>query len=98
MKLASSGRSIWMNFALCACFFLASGAPGWGQENAPKKEHPGGQAGSSGKTPEQMGSKGGTESPLQRCDTGTTKKKPDKKKKSKKPDSTKSGDGSVSLA
>jgi hypothetical protein len=96
MKLSSSGGSIGLNSALCVCFFLVFGALGWGQENPPQKEHPGSQAGSSGKTPEQMGSKGGTETPLQRCDTGTTKKKPDKKKKSKKPDSTKSGDGSVS--
>ena len=95
MKLLS-GRSIGLNFALCVCFFLAFGALGWGQENPPQKEHPGGQAGSSGKTPEQMGSKDGKESPLKRCDTGTTKKNTDKKKKSKKPDSTKSGDGSVS--
>jgi hypothetical protein len=80
---------------LAICFLLAFGALGWGQENPPQKEHPGGQAGSSGKTPEQMDSKGSKESPLQRCDTGTTKKKTDKKK-SKKPDSTKSGDGSSS--
>ena len=77
--------------ALCLGVFTASGQSG--QSKPPEKDPAGSQAGSSGKTPDPMGSKGTTESPIRKCDTATTKKNPDKKKKSKKREPAKSGSG-----
>ena len=96
MNLASAGRGVALNFALCIGVLLACGELGWcGQSKPPEKEQTGSQAGSSGKTPDPMGSQGSKESPVRKCDTETTKKKPDKKRKTKKPESAKSGTGST---
>jgi hypothetical protein len=79
--------------ALCLSVLLASSQLGRsGQSQPPEKEQAGSQAGSSGKSSEQMGSRGSKESPLQKCDSDTTKTdttKTAKKKKSKKPVPTK---------
>jgi hypothetical protein len=61
----------------------ASGSPVWCQQsNPPEKDTSGSQAGSSGKSPEQMGSQGSNESPVRKGDNDTEKKsKKDKKAK-----------------
>jgi hypothetical protein len=73
---------------LFACAGLA-----WSQSQTQQKDPAGAQAGSSGKTQEQMGSQGTTESPLRKCDSPDTTKpdatKTTKKKKAKKPAPTK---------
>ncbi len=81
---------------LCVVVAAAGGQVVWGgQSQAPEKEkeQAGSQAGSSGKSSEQMGAQGTKESPLQKCDSVSTKTettKTAKKKKSKKPVPTKS--------
>jgi hypothetical protein len=95
MNVARTTRSI----ALCVSIFVTSGQFGWSQSSAPEKDQPGAQAGSSGKAPEKYGSKGGKASPVQPCDTGTTKKPAatskaattTKKQKSKKTEPAKTG-------
>jgi hypothetical protein len=76
-----------------AVIFLACAGLAWSQSESQKKDPAGGQAGSSGKTTEQMESKGTTESPLRKCDSPETNKpdatKTTKKKKAKKPAHTK---------
>ncbi|HEV8038688.1 MAG TPA: hypothetical protein VGP62_07480 [Bryobacteraceae bacterium] len=75
--------------ALCISVFLASGQLVWGgQSNPPEKdkEQAGSQAGSGGRAPDQLGSRGATESPMRTSDPSKTTKK----KKSKKPAPTKS--------
>jgi len=77
--------------ALCISSFLASGQLVWGgQSNPPEKEkeQTGSQAGSGGKAPDQLGSRGATESPMRTSDP--VNEKTTKKKKSKKPAPTKS--------
>jgi hypothetical protein len=93
MKFTSFIRSGALMLALCIGVFLASGQSGAeGQSKPPEKDPAGSQAGSSGKTADPMGAQGTTASPVRKCDTETTKKKqPDKKKKTKKPESAKSG-------
>jgi hypothetical protein len=87
MSIASATKNFALSFALCAGVFLS------GQSTPPpEKDQAGGQAGSSGKAPDQMGSRGSTDSPLQKCDSDTSKDKTDKtakKKKAKKPAPTK---------
>jgi hypothetical protein len=73
---------------LLACAGLA-----WSQSQPQQKDPAGAQAGSSGKTTEQMGSEGSKESPLRKCDSPEPAKtetpKTTKKKKAKKPAPTK---------
>jgi hypothetical protein len=90
MNLAASSRRI----ALAACVLLAGGElVRSAQSPPPEKGQTGSQAGSSGKTTEQMGAQGSTESPLRKCDAPDTPKtdttKTNKKKKAKKPAPTK---------
>jgi hypothetical protein len=75
--------------ALCISGLLASGQlVCGGQSNPPEKdkEQTGSQAGSGGRAPDQMGARGGTESPMRTSDPSKTTKK----KKGKKPAPTKS--------
>jgi hypothetical protein len=76
-----------------AVIFLACVGLVWSQSQPQQKDPAGAQAGSSGKTTEQMGSQGSTESPLRKCDspesTKTETTKTTKKKKAKKPAATK---------
>jgi hypothetical protein len=76
-----------------AVILLACAGLAWSQSQPQQKDPAGAQAGSSGKTTEQMGSKGSTESPLRKCDspepTKTETTKTTKKKKAKKPAATK---------
>jgi hypothetical protein len=95
MSIASSTKDFTLNFALCAGVFLTTATLVWGGQSTPppEKDQAGGQAGSSGKAPEQLGSRGTTESPLRKCDSDPPKDKTDKttkKKKAKKPAPTKS--------
>jgi hypothetical protein len=92
MSIASSARSFALNCALCAVF-LTGAALGWGGQSTPaEKDQAGGQAGSGGKAPDQMGARGGTESPMRTSDP--SKDKTTKKKKSRKPAPTKSSSSS----
>lgn len=76
-----------------AVIFVACAGLAWSQSQPPQKDQAGAQAGSSGKTREQMGSGGSTETPLRKCDNPETTKpdaaKTTKKKKAKKPAPTK---------
>jgi hypothetical protein len=98
MTIASSTRNFALKSALCAGVFLTTATLVWGGQSTPppEKDQAGGQAGSSGKAPDQMGSRGSTDSPLRKCDSDTPKDKTDKtdktakKKKAKKPAPTKS--------
>jgi hypothetical protein len=96
MSVASAGRSVALNLALCIGVSITGAGLGWsGQSQPPQKDQAGAQAGSSGKTRDPMGSKGSTESPLRSGDSGTTKDdtskdKTTKKKKGKKPAPAKS--------
>ena len=76
-----------------AVILLACAGLAWSQSQPQQKDPAGGQAGSSGKTREQMGAQGSTESPLRKCDSPETTKpeatKTTKKKKAKKPAATK---------
>jgi len=84
MRLPFLRKLIICTGVVCAC-----ASPGWCQQsNPPEKETSGSQAGSSGKTPDQMGSKGSAESPVRQGD-GDANKKAKKDKKTKKTDSAK---------
>jgi hypothetical protein len=78
--------------ALCISGLLASGQLVWGGQSPPEKdkEQTGSQAGSGGKAPDQLGSRGATESPMRTSDPSKTTKK----KKGKKPAPTKSSSSS----
>jgi hypothetical protein len=76
-----------------AVIVLACAGLAWSQSQPQQKDPAGSQAGSSGKTTEQMGSQGSKESPLRKCDSPEATKpdatKTTKKKKAKKPAPTK---------
>lgn len=91
MRLTSSLRKMGLSAALSVLLISTSGMSGWcGQSKPAEKDSSGSQAGSSGKSPDQMGSRGSTESPVRTGDPDT-KKKPKKKSRAKKTSSAKSG-------
>jgi hypothetical protein len=85
MKCRSTIPTIALSFALS----ISAAA----QSKPPEKDASGAQAGSSGKSGEQMGSQGSTESPIRGGDSDSTKKKSKKGKKNKKPEPSKSATG-----
>jgi len=82
--------SILRKFAICAGLISACEWSVWCQQtNPPEKETSGSQAGSSGKSPDQMGSQGSNESPVRKGESDSDKKSK-KSKKTKKTEHAKS--------
>ncbi len=83
MKLAGARKIALSLTFLAAALWTSSQGTGCAQSQPPEKDHPGGQAGSSGKAG-QMGSGGNSETPLQKGNSDPNKKKNTKKPKAKK--------------
>jgi len=94
MRTDFSIRRAAVRIVLCALVSLVYTGSSATPQSPQEKETSGAQAGSGGKAPAQMGSQGGSESPVKVGDSDTTTKKA-KKKKAKKTETNKSAANSA---